>query len=133
MRRGLKMRTHENSMGFIRNFYCNSHRRNSHQYCYRKVSRQDFLQDLARFATKQKIALENSTQFYYAAPYGLLKPDEMPEGCGLLEVQNGRTVTTKAAPLRPLEALNSRFVAAILRAALVTREVESKHAWRYMG
>lgn len=97
-----------------------------------KVTKQDFLRDVERFATKQKVALENSTQFYYAAPHGMLRPDEMPEGCGLLEVQNGRAITSKVAAVRPMTALDSRFVAAILRAGTQTREAESKHAWRYM-
>lgn len=49
-----------------------------------KVSRPDFLSDI-KDPIKQRGALAYSNEFYYAAPQGLIKPNELPVHAGLLE------------------------------------------------
>lgn len=50
-----------------------------------KVSRADFLAEV-RNPEKRTKAIELSNQFYFAAPKGLLRASEIPEDCGLVEV-----------------------------------------------
>jgi len=47
-----------------------------------KMSRQDFLQD-----KKWKKYLQFCTRFYFVAPKGIIKPEELPENIGLLEFE----------------------------------------------
>lgn len=47
-----------------------------------KVSRSDFTSDVNR--GKYQIYLKDCTQFYFAAPSGLIKKQDLPEGCGLI-------------------------------------------------
>jgi len=59
-----------------------------------KISRADFLADAAKPWRKDpRIAL--GCERYFAAPRGLLKSLEMPEGWGLLEVQKGELKVAK--------------------------------------
>ncbi len=50
-----------------------------------KVSRNDFTRDL-RSPLKQRRTRMLANQFYYAAPQGILKPEDMPIWAGLIEV-----------------------------------------------
>jgi len=47
-----------------------------------KISRQDFLHD-----KKWEGYLEYCTKFYFAAPKGVIKPEELPESIGLIEFE----------------------------------------------
>lgn len=66
-----------------------------------KVSRADFLSDIA-VPEKQAPWREFANRHAYAAPAGLIKVEELPEGSGLLEITEaawGRAVTwVKRAP-----------------------------------
>lgn len=54
-----------------------------------KVSRSDFLREL-KHPGKRQWALKLSNEFYFAAPKGMIKPEELPEEAGLIEItQNG--------------------------------------------
>jgi hypothetical protein len=55
-----------------------------------KVSRSDFLSDKDKFFRRQE-EYGMGDKKYYAAPAGLIKPSELPEGWGLLEVEETRT------------------------------------------
>lgn len=80
-----------------------------------KISRSDFLKELAE-PTKRQVALKFSNEFYFAAPAGLIKSDELPEECGLIEVyEDGRTRIRRRAPTRPGSDPCWRFVAALAR------------------
>lgn len=76
-----------------------------------KVSRADFLADLAKPA-KRAAYQRLAGAVYYVAAAGLLKTDEIPEGCGLMEERSpGVFVRTKAVRARrvavdPLTLLN---------------------------
>ncbi len=54
--------------------------------CYEiKISRADFLNEL-KHPLKRRIGLRYSNEFYFVTPPGLLKPDEIPVECGLMEI-----------------------------------------------
>ena len=61
-----------------------------------KVSRSDFQADAKKFAARMNCRL--GAHRFYLTPPGLLRPDEIPEPCGLLEV-HGRRVRQIVRPL----------------------------------
>ena len=65
-----------------------------------KVRRSDFIDD-----TKWPGYLAHCNQFSFVCPWGLIKPEELHEGCGLIWVtQGGRRLIAKvAAPRRDIE------------------------------
>lgn len=50
-----------------------------------KISRADFAREL-RNPNKRRAAMRYSNYFYFATPVGLLKPEEIPHECGLVEI-----------------------------------------------
>ena len=65
-----------------------------------KVTRGDFTKEKRR-PIKRDAALRISNQFYFAAPKGLLKEDELPEEAGLIEVNDaGDAEVVCEAPYR---------------------------------
>lgn len=61
-----------------------------------KVNRRDFLGD-----EKWPDYLKAVHYLYFACPWGLIKPDELPPGVGLLYLgKNGTRLTTKKKPVR---------------------------------
>lgn len=83
-----------------------------------KCSRKDFLHELAQ-PLKRRPALLYSNVFYFAAPAGLIKPEELPIEAGLFEVGdwgNGMmAMKTVDAPWRDPPPPSWRFFAAIAR------------------
>lgn len=59
-----------------------------------KVSRSDFLADIAKPSKRAGYAAI-SEKFYYVAPEGLLRPEEMPEDAGLLVARGDDFVVAK--------------------------------------
>jgi len=55
-----------------------------------KASRSDFLNEI-RDPSKREPGMRLGTEFLYVVPTGLIDKSEVPDGCGLLEVQSGRT------------------------------------------
>ena len=89
-----------------------------------KVSRADFRAEL-RAPLKRDAALRLSNEFYFIAPRGLLKPVEMPEGCGLREVNDeGRIVTRLRAPQRDTPDPDAGFLAALARRACRAEKIK---------
>ena len=78
-----------------------------------KVSRSDWLRELKK-PEKREAAMRRSERFYFAAPAGLVRPEEIPEGCGLVEVGD-RLRWTVRAPKRQRAEFDREFVAMILR------------------
>ena len=65
-----------------------------------KATRADFLREL-KDPTKREFAMEISNEFYFIAPPNTIKEDELPDGCGLIELsEKGKLVTIVKAPLR---------------------------------
>lgn len=50
-----------------------------------KVNKSDFYREIKK-PMKRKVALLYSNRFYFVTPPGLLKPDQIPPECGLLEL-----------------------------------------------
>lgn len=65
-----------------------------------KISRGDFLNEM-KHPEKREFALKISNEYYFVTPPGLIKVDELPEECGLIELsKKGNLVTKKKAPRR---------------------------------
>lgn len=64
-----------------------------------KVSRSDFLSDKDKFFRKQE-SYGMGDERYYAAPAGMIKPEELPEGWGLLEVDDKFVREIKEATIK---------------------------------
>lgn len=82
-----------------------------------KVSRHDFMREIED-PSKREPWIQRSNEFYFAVPTGLVKPDEVPEECGLFEV--GKSMRrTKVAMQRKLvdDSISPSFVAVLLRNA----------------
>jgi len=80
-----------------------------------KTSRSDFLSEI-RKPLKRHPALMISNQFYFAAPKGMLKPEEIPQEAGLIEVGiQGKVVIKVAAPMREAYPPTWPLVASIAR------------------
>lgn len=83
-----------------------------------KVSHSDFLSELAD-PEKRAPAMELADCFAFAAPIGMLDPAEIPEGLGLLEVDNRLKVQTTTKPSITRKAPPDwQLVAAMARASL---------------
>lgn len=80
-----------------------------------KVSRGDFLRE-AKDPNKRAFGLLTSTHFYFVTPVRLLRPDEIPPECGLIEVyENGRVRTRIKAPAHEAGRPAWSFVSSALR------------------
>lgn len=87
-----------------------------------KVSRADFLRELAAPKKRQQ-ALQLSNYFYFAAPRGLIKPEELPPETGLVEVWPGESVAhvmVKAPYREGPEFPTWQFMASIARRIQIT-------------
>jgi hypothetical protein len=87
-----------------------------------KISRADFRRDTH---AKQRQARLFSDRFYYVAPKGLLKPDDLPDWAGLYEwTEDGLTMTV-AAPFRDKDGPTWQFVVSLIRnSGVVRRDTE---------
>lgn len=86
-----------------------------------KVSRSDFLAEL-RQPLKRRRALLLSNEFYFVAPLGLIRAEELPIEAGLIEVNRAPSgqyyVDWKySAPWRDTSPPSWQFVAALVRRA----------------
>ena len=67
-----------------------------------KISRADFLSEIET-PNKREAAMDWFSQFYFATPSGLVKPEEIPAGCGLIEIFHNKNYReTKGAEKRYL-------------------------------
>ena len=91
-----------------------------------KVSRADFLKDIKN-NLKQRGARLYSNNFYYVAPKGMLKPDEIPMWAGLIEYDFDKKQFQKIIPA-PLQNRNNPSWSLIC--SLVRRINESLYTTR---
>ena len=96
-----------------------------------KVSRGDFLRELAQPA-KRAWGFEISNQFWFVCAPDVAKPEEIPEGCGLLVATKGgeKLRAVKQAQQRTCRDLDMLEVAAVLRAA-DNSDAHRSLRWRY--
>jgi len=90
--------THEQRIdAFVLNCYPS---RKNERWAYEiKVSRGDFIHELKQ-PDKRVGAMHISNRFYFAAPEGLIKTEELPDMCGLMEVRGDTTRIVVKAPWR---------------------------------
>lgn len=85
-----------------------------------KISRSDFKNEIAD-PTKRKAAIENSHEFYFVCLKGIVKPEEVPEDCGLMEVYGDKEKgtlslrVTKIAQQRTVQTFSRQFFASMMR------------------
>lgn len=105
-----------------------------------KVSRSDFLGELKQ-PNKQRSARLFSDEFWYAAPEGLIKPEEVPDWAGLVEVCEqpegkrwGRKVGDKWYELRvkvPAPVLSKHAPSWPMVVSLLRRVPLVRDLWRH--
>jgi len=95
-----------------------------------KVSRSDWLHEIGK-PHKRRSAMKYSNEFYFVAPTGMIKPEEVPEECGLLEAHPKSFRRKVIAKYRKIDSLDEVFVLSLLRAASNTQE--DTHHFKYMG
>ncbi|MFP3637777.1 hypothetical protein [Paraburkholderia sp. SIMBA_054] len=80
-----------------------------------KVSRADFLADIAR-PEKREGYQRIAEVLYYAAPVGIIQPDDVPDGCGLLvEIVPGRFEIARRAKKRKVVLSAHTFMNLVLK------------------
>lgn len=81
-----------------------------------KVSRSDFLHEI-QCPEKRQQALELSNEYYFATPKGLVRPEEIPPECGLVEFSKdgGNASWTVKAPYREKVEPSWRFLTSLAR------------------
>jgi len=96
-----------------------------------KVSRADFLKEI-KSPKKREWAEEISHQFYFVAPQGLIKKEEVPQGCGLLEVIDDELSETLRASIRKVRDFSMTEICAMARLAM-NRELITDFKFKYAG
>ncbi len=96
-----------------------------------KISRSDFLRELAK-PEKRAWGVEVSNQFWFVCAPDVAKPEEIPDGCGLLVATKcgEKLRAVKQAQQRNARDLDMLEVAAILRAADTSASHRSLR-WKY--
>lgn len=83
-----------------------------------KVTHEDFLRELDQ-PRKRIPAMDIAHRFAFVAPAGVIPKDEVPEGCGLLEIDgSGKVFVTVNAAYAPPRQPDWRLVASIARAMM---------------
>lgn len=54
-----------------------------------KTARSDFLNEIKKKPYKRRIGLALSNLFYFVAPRGIIRPEEIPPECGFIELTEG--------------------------------------------
>lgn len=94
-----------------------------------KVSRSDFLAELNK-PEKRSFGFEISNEFWYVTAPGVARPEEIPQGCGLLVVQGKKLVRKVTALQREARELTVTEIAAMARSSC-RYDVLTSRLWRY--
>ena len=97
-----------------------------------KVSKSDFMHEI-NDPTKRKSAEQFAGECYFATPANLVKPDEIPENWGLVEVSGRGCVCKKVAAQRKIEILPIHFVASLARRVSDPKPPWPQGLWKYEG
>lgn len=100
-----------------------------------KVSRADFAREVLK-PTKRTPMEQVSNECFFATPAGLLKPDEVPEGWGLIEATGGeepKLRVKKHAQSRTIDPLPPGFIASLARRSSDPPPPLPVAAWRTAG
>lgn len=76
-----------------------------------KISKSDFLNDFKNKEIKHQVLgdvkqTRKPSYFYYCVPKGLLRKEDIPQYCGLIEIGGGNVIITKTAPRLHKEKAN---------------------------
>jgi len=96
---------------------CNPARITPHVYEV-KVSRRDFLADIAQPKKRAGYATI-AERVFYAAPAGMISPDECPDGCGLVLEDGDTFVVARKAKRQPVQLGPAQFMNLILKPGIV--------------
>ena len=98
-----------------------------------KISRADFLRELTA-PDKRSWGMEVANEFWFVCAPGVCKPEEVPEGCGLLEAtKDGSTLKRLVvAPQRSARDLTLPETAALVRAS-TAKDRFSLKLWSHVG
>ncbi len=92
--------------------------------CEIKISRGDFFKDFKKEAKHLKMINKVccANYFYFAAPEGLIKIDEVPEYAGLIEISlvnnKSRAIVIKNAPRIHNEKITDQMLIKLLRSVM---------------
>ena len=104
--------------GFALNcYYSKRYERVSYEI---KISRGDFLNEV-KHPDKRVGAQMVSNRFYFAAPEGLIKPEEVPDGCGLVEIRGDFVRTKVRVPWSEAADWHPSFISSIFRSVVKQR------------
>ena len=89
-----------------------------------KISRGDFKKEV-KDPMKRYPGMMISNEFYFVTPPSLISVDELPEYCGLMEVnEESKLVTVRRAVYRPKMNPTWNFISSICRRVIKQEEVE---------
>lgn len=99
-----------------------------------KASRADFLRELAK-PEKRSWAMEIAHEFWYVCYPGVAKPEEIPQGCGLMVADESLSKLKKTvqAPQRQVRELTMTEVAAFARKSQEERSLLFSYAGRELS
>lgn len=89
-----------------------------------KISRSDFCREI-KAPHKRDSALRLSNQYYFATPRGMIVEKDLPDECGLIEVENETAKISVEAPFRESPLATWPFVASLARRAAEAIEAEA--------
>lgn len=97
-----------------------------------KASRSDFGNELHN-PRKRGLAESVAHECYFVVPHGLIVPDEVPEGWGLIYADRGGLKTAKRAMQRTSVEWPVPFVASLARRVADPPQRSAPILWRYAG
>jgi len=97
-----------------------------------KASRSDFNREMNK-PDKRKNAEKLADECYFVCPHGLLSPEEMPEGWGLLVMNKGGLRMVKRATQRRVENLPISFVMSLARRTSDPPSTLPASVWLHAG
>lgn len=97
-----------------------------------KVSRNDFLRELKN-PNKRAFGMGISNEFWFAAPPGVAKPAEIPEGLGLLELRGSKLVAVVHAKHRVAVEWPVEVIALLRAAQSATAKLTSGMHFQHAG
>lgn len=106
--------------------HCHPSKRNERVAYEIKVSRSDFTREINN-PMKRTAGMLFSNRFYFAAPRGLIKPAEIPDDCGLVEIEDGTPTIRLKAPYR--ESMNPTWPFVAMLARRVARIEMGEESW----
>lgn len=97
-----------------------------------KISRADYKHELEQ-PEKRKWLEEFCHQFYFVVPAGLVKVDEVPDGCGLIYATAGGLRQAKLARQRKVESVSNPMLAAVARSVGKRAAMGNWKIFKYAG